>query len=298
MSALTATGLRPALAAAFASVFFGASVTATRFVVAEIEPLTLAFLRYLIGALCLLPFLVARKQPRIASTDLLTIGALGIVFFGLFPWSFSAGLQFIPASRAAVWLASMPFLTFALALLVRSERFSLPKASGVALATIGAVLALGIEDARQGSDRAWLGDLLLFVTACCGAVYFVFSRGVLKRLPALLVTCFSMVAGVLFLGVIASVSGRLSAPDVTGLAWVALVFLGTFGAAIGFYLWLWALQRLSPTRTAVFLTLNPIAATLLSVLLLGERLTFTFVIGLAFVLFGIVVANRAPRKSP
>ena len=107
-----------------------------------------------------------------------------------------------------------------------------------------------------------------------------------------------MVAGVLFLGIIGSVRGGLSAPDMSGLAWIALVFLGTFGAAIGFYLWLWALQRLSPTRTAVFLTLNPIAATLLSVLLLGERLTFTFVIGLAFVLSGIVVANRAPRKSP
>jgi drug/metabolite transporter (DMT)-like permease len=60
LNALTATGLRPALAAAFASVFFGASVTATRFVVAELDPLTLAFLRYLIGALCLLPFILVR----------------------------------------------------------------------------------------------------------------------------------------------------------------------------------------------------------------------------------------------
>jgi drug/metabolite transporter (DMT)-like permease len=42
-------------------VFFGASVTATRFVVAEIDPLTLAFLRYLIGALCLIPFVLTQR---------------------------------------------------------------------------------------------------------------------------------------------------------------------------------------------------------------------------------------------
>jgi drug/metabolite transporter (DMT)-like permease len=281
----------PMMAAASASVFFGASVTATRFVVADIDPLLLAWLRYLIGALCLLPFVLAGPRPTLSPRDILSVGFLGIVFFGLFPWFFSAGLQFIPASRAAVWLSAMPFLTFALATVLRYESFTATKGWGVVLATAGAVLALGRRDAVHLAELAWLGDLLLFGTACCGAVYFVMSRGLLKRHPALVVTWLSMVAGVLFLGLIAATMSRLRVPHLTHSGWASVLFLGTFGAALGFYLWLWALQRLTPTKTAVFLTLNPIAATLLSVGLLGERVGLGFMLGLVLVLAGIVVAN-------
>lgn len=289
--------LLPMVAAASASVFFGASVTATRFVVAEIDPLLLASLRYLIGASCLLPFVLAGPRPTLSSRDIVSVGFLGIVFFGLFPWSFSAGLQFIPASRAAVWLAAMPFLTFALATVLRYEPFTASKGWGVVLATAGAVLALGRRDGAQIAEQAWLGDLLLFATACCGAVYFVMSRDLLKRHPALVVTWLSMVAGVLFLGLLAAGTHRLRLPDLTHSGWASVLFLGTFGAALGFYLWLWALQRLTPTKTAVFLTLNPIAATLLSVGLLGERVGLGFLLGLVLVLAGIVVANRPARAA-
>jgi drug/metabolite transporter (DMT)-like permease len=285
------------VAAASASVFFGASVTATRFVVAGIDPLVLALLRYVIGALCLLPFVAAGPRSQLSQRDLLGATLLGVIFFGLFPWFFSAGLQFIPASRAAVWLAAMPFLTFALAVVLHREAFTVSKGWGIALATVGALLALGRSDVGVIGERAWLGDLLLFATACCGAVYFVMSRGLLKRLPALLVTWLSMVAGVLFLACAAVGTERLALPRLEPLGWVAIAFLGTFGAALGFYLWLWALQHLTPTTTAVFLTLNPIAATSLAVGLLGEHIGPGFMLGLSLVLVGIIVANRPARPG-
>ena len=172
------------------------------------------------------------------------------------------------------------------------------KARILLLATAGALLALGRRDALQVSELAWLGDLLLFATACCGAVYFVMSRALLKKFPALLVTWLSMIAGVLFLGAIAWVTNRLALPTLDGAGWASVAFLGTFGAALGFYLWLWALQHLTPTKTAVFLTLNPIAATLTAVGLLGERVGLGFIAGLILVLAGIVVANRPTRPTP
>ena len=285
------------VAAASASVFFGASVTATRFVVAGIDPLMLALLRYVIGVLCLLPFVAVRTRAKLSSRDVCGVALLGVIFFGLFPWFFSAGLQFIPASRAAVWLAAMPFLTFALAVVLRREAFTGSKGWGIALATVGALLALGRTDLGAIGERAWLGDFLLFATACCGAIYFVMSRALLKRLPALLVTWLSMVAGVLFLACVAFGAERLALPRLEATGWMAVAFLGTFGAALGFYLWLWALQHLTPTTTAVFLTLNPIAATLLAVGLLGEQVGAGFLFGLTLVLFGIIVANWQGRRA-
>lgn len=289
------TVLVTAAAAASASIFFGASVTATRYVVADIDPLLLAFLRYLIATVCLLPFILVMRRPRITAQDLVQIAILGIVFFGVFPWSFSAGLQYIPASRGAIWLATMPFLTFALALVMRYETFTAVKAWGIALATLGVIFALGPRLQGSSGDQIWLGDLLLFGTACCGAVYFVLSRGVLRRQPALWVTWLSMVCGATFLALLTWASGKAQLPRLDAAGWAAVVFLGTFGAAIGFYLWVWALQRLTPTRTAVFLTLNPLVATSTAALLLDEEITAAFLVGLLLVLAGIILANLRPR---
>ena len=47
---------RALLAAAATGVQVGAAIVASRFVVSEVPPLTLALLRYAIGFLCLAPF--------------------------------------------------------------------------------------------------------------------------------------------------------------------------------------------------------------------------------------------------
>ena len=104
----------------------------------------------------------------------------------------------------------------------------------------------------------------------------------------------SMMAGALFLGVVALASNRVAAPALSFAGWLAVLFLGTFGAAIGFSLWIWALKYSTPTRTAVFLALNPVAATLLGALVLGEHPPTAFYIAFVLVVLGIVFVNARP----
>lgn len=74
--------------------------------------------------------------------------------------------------------------------------------------------------------------------------------------------------------------------------------MGTFGAAIGYSLWVWALERTTPTRVAIFLTLNPLTATFLGGALLDEPITWRFIAGLVVVLAGIVITNSPePARS-
>ncbi len=68
--------------------------------------------------------------------------------------------------------------------------------------------------------------------------------------------------------------------------------IGAFGAAGGFVLWVWALERMAPTRVVVFFALNPLAATVLAAWLLAEPVTVWFLLGLACVLGGIFIVNR------
>jgi drug/metabolite transporter (DMT)-like permease len=56
---------------------------------------------------------------------------------------------------------------------------------------------------------------------------------------------------------------------------------------------MWALRWLSPTTTVLYLTLNPIAAMVLGIVVLGESLTAEMVAGMALVLAGILVGTNA-----
>ncbi len=106
-----------------------------------------------------------------------------------------------------------------------------------------------------------------------------------------------MVFGVLTLLPLAIMGGAVtSVPAFTPNGWFAILFLGTMGGAIQFSLFTWALRWLPPSRTVIYLTLNPISAMFLAAVLLGEAITSFLITGLALVLSGILFANR-PRAT-
>ena len=88
------TSLVTAAAAALGSVFFGGMVFATRFVVAETDPVTLAFLRAAIGAACLAPVLIWGRGPRVSRQDLAGVAALGVLLYAVMPLCLAVGLRF------------------------------------------------------------------------------------------------------------------------------------------------------------------------------------------------------------
>jgi drug/metabolite transporter (DMT)-like permease len=90
------------------------------------------------------------------------------------------------------------------------------------------------------------------------------------------------------LGVIQRLDGRTVA---------LLVFLGVFGGALAFFLWTFALTRLTPTQVAVYINLNPLVAAVLGAALLAERLTIIFIVGFGAVLLGVLLVNWPGRTA-
>jgi drug/metabolite transporter (DMT)-like permease len=80
-------------------------------------------------------------------------------------------------------------------------------------------------------------------------------------------------------------------PRIDAPGWAAIAFIG-LASALGYWLWLWALGRTSPTRVTSWIALSPITASVLGALLLGEPLGTTFLLGLACVALGIWLAHR------
>ncbi len=286
------------LAAMLSSGLGGTAVGATRYVVGATDPLTLGAFRFGVGVVFLLPVTMLRRGPWPARSDWPAVAGLGLLFFFGFPILFNASLAHTTAARGALALSTLPLLTMVAGAAMGMEALTLRKTGGVLIAMGGVAVALlaGMAHAPSG---AWQGDLLMVAAALTMALYSVWSRPFIRTLGPIAFTAQAMGVGAAALVVVAAARGGFAAAGDFGTAqWLAVGYLGIFGSALVFFLWAFALSRTTPTRVAISVTVNPIAASILGAVLLDEPIRWNVVVGLVAVLTGIWLATIGARQQP
>ena len=293
---MTARELAPAAVAAVNGILVGSAMVATRVVVHQTGPASLALLRYAIGFCCLLPVVLVARRVRFEWRDVVPIALLGIAQFGILIALLNVCLAYIPSARAALIFAVFPLLTMLLSAALGRERLTPAKSGGVLLTIAGVGMALGEKALERGAiGEAWIGELAVFASALCGATCSVLYKPYLKKYPTLPVSAFAMLASVVFLAALAAREGFFAAaPPFSTVGWLAVLFIGA-NSGVGYFLWLWALNHAPATQVTVFLSLSPVTAALLGAVLLDEPLSSGALAALACVVLGLWLAHRDPR---
>ena len=284
--------------AAFSSLSAGFSIVATRFVIPDTDPQSMAVIRFGIGALCLTPFLIAgfRRAP-IAPADWPRIVLLGALLFGLFTYLFNASLTYTTAAHGAVGLATSPIITLVLAWFLGRESMTGLKMTCVVMAFLGVGVAVSDSLFDSGTGRDILiGDSLMLLAALTVSIYSIYAKPYIMKYGGVYFTSIVMLVGVLSLLVVSQAAGEpVRMPSFSVFDWWILVFLGVVGAAVQFAAYIWALGRISPATAGISLTLAPISAFIFAWPILGEAISIQAVIGLVLVVGSIVIMNRQPH---
>jgi drug/metabolite transporter (DMT)-like permease len=289
----------PILSSAIASVLTGTALVVTRYVVPQADGLTIATLRYILAAGCLLFLVPICQRLMVAGRDLAAIIALGLLYFGLFPWCISSAMQYTTASEGAIVLASTPAVTLLLGGLNGSESLSVHKGLGVICAALGAAVAYKGTVLDLGASDVSFGTALMVLAAVSGAVYAVYSKPYVIKYSPLTVTSIAMGAGAIALSLVWLIGDRaIGLPRFDLSGWLAIFYIGIAGGAMSFFLYAWALGRAPPTTIMILLPLNPIAALVAGSTWLGEPLGFGLFIGLGLVIVGVLLVVAPYRGTP
>jgi len=280
------------LAAITSSAIGGIAGGATRFVIHATDPVTLGVFRFGTGFLILLPIALAMKSRWPSGRDWIAVALLGILFFFAFSVLFNLAYSYTTAARGALTLSTMPLTTMLVGAALGVEKITRRKCVGVLVAVAGVFFALmfGLTGAPAG---AWRGELVMLSATMCMSLYNVWSRPFIARSDPLAFLTAGMGAAAFCLLVWAlAIHGFAAAEHFEPLQWIAVAYLGVVGSAGAFILWVFALSRTSPTKTAVTITVNPVFASIVGALAIGEGIGLNLIVGLAAVVVGIWVATN------
>jgi drug/metabolite transporter (DMT)-like permease len=205
------------------------------------------------------------------------------------------GLQRVSAGLGAVFLATVPLLTFAFALAHRLERFRWDGLFGGLIAVAGMAVIF-----REGLGAGVpLGSLLALLAA---AVCFAETGIVVKAFPRVhpvSMNAIGLGVGGLILLVLALLYGESLAVPELGKTWVAQAYLVILGSVVAFTLYVYVLRRWTASAVSYEGVLIPIVAILLASWLQDEEITWAFAAGSVLVLIGVYVgALRRPAGAP
>jgi drug/metabolite transporter (DMT)-like permease len=224
------------------------------------------------------------------------VALLNILNFFAFSVLFNLAYSYTTAARGALTLSIMPLMTMLVGAALGIERLSRRKTLGVLIAMSGVFFALmlGLSGAPAG---AWRGELVMLSATFCMSLYNVWSRPFIARSDPLAFLTAGMGAAAACLLVWALlIHGFDAVPYFSMPQWLAVAYLGVVGSAGAFILWVFALSRTSPTKTAVTITVNPVFASIVGALAIGEGIGLNLVAGLAAVAVGIWIATTASHS--
>ena len=262
-----------------------------KIILRELTAQQLSFLSSSLGAAALMVWLMltgnfgrfSEIRGRVLALTLLS----GAIMFFLYPnLSFSA-LRLIPASANAILVASSTIFVAILAAALLKEKLSARAYLGVMVSFVG--VALVVVSTESGANLAGfptVGAAIAILGAIASACYAIVGRK-LRGQDALSVTAVGALFGSLLQGgMLIGTSGISQVLHASVTVYLLVAYWGIF-SGLGYVVYYYCLGRLEATKVSSFVYLSPLFATVLSVVILNEQLTTTFVGGLAFTLGGI-----------
>jgi drug/metabolite transporter (DMT)-like permease len=212
------------------------------------------------------------------------------------------GLALTTASDVALLIASESIFTVILSWILLRERFRLLSGLALLLGLVGVYLIIerSLIPHIPAGGGAWriAGDLLVVGALTFEAFFTVRGKSLLVKHSPLLVTAAAIVGSTVFWIPMAGFQiGVHGWPALSWQSWLGLLWLALMSTSVAYLAWFKGLEQLEGASAAITLFIQPLLGAALAILMLGDQLLPTTVIGGILILVSVYLISRQEKTG-
>ncbi|MFE3845579.1 DMT family transporter [Thermoplasmatota archaeon] len=263
--------------------------------VKQIQPITIAFLRFLIATpFMIISVFIFKKNQLIKLRDLhyfIILGLTGVTFLYVFQY---LGIERTTPSTSAVLINTNVIFILFLSVIFLKENITKKRIIGIILSFIGVIFVLLAQMINENIvfDNIFLtGCIFIIISALCWAIYSIIGIKIMKKYNSLLVITYIFIMGTLFFLPFISTDIIAEIGNVNFNGWLYIIYLSIICSVFGYIGWYFILEKTEVSKSAVYLNLIPLFGIILS-FFYGEKITIFFILGAILIIYGVYLTQK------
>ena len=261
----------------------------------DLSPFKLSFFRWILALLILLPFTYAQiiKDLEYYKKNILlmtVISILGVTIFNSFTY---ISLRTTMVINSTLMASVAPVMMIGFSWLIFRTKTTTLQFTGIVLSLLGA-FAIVLKGNLNNLYNLYFtaGDLWMLAAVVSWCLYSVLLKKIDSKTSQLANLEVMIIIGVIFIipFYIMESFNSTYLPS-TGLDLAIIGYVAVFASIVAFFSWNKGVSIIGPNRASLFLHLIPVFSAIWAISFLNEKFAFFHVIGVLFILSGIILSN-------
>jgi len=290
------------LAFAIVYIVWGSTYFFIQIAVKDFPPFILGALRFIIAAVLMAAWCIYKGENIFAAKGIKHAAISGILMLfcgnGIIIWV----EQSMPSAMVAIMVSSAPIWFVLLDKPKWSENLrSKSIIAGMLIGLAGVILLFSEQVSEalslQGNESVKMSSMVMLVIAAItwsgGSLYSKYKS---SEDPIIVTSTWQMMAaGIAFIPgiIIRDELNDFQWQEVSGDAWMAVLYLVVLGSIAGFSAYVWLLKERPAMQVSTYAYVNPVVAVLLGVFFANEKISSIQIIGLIIILGSVFMINMA-----
>ncbi len=254
------------------------------------NPNTFLFIRFVIASTVLTLIMIFKGLQWPRGRLLVSLVLIGGVCFAGLNLSFYTALTLAPVNLVIVIAYMYPALVTLLSALFLKQPITKQQFAALFLTLMGVAVTTGLDWGGQ-----YLGIVLAITTAVFYSAYFTFGSISIRKAGPVPSSVVIFISVTIIYGVIVTIQGFKLPTALSG--WTAIILCALFSTVFGIVCLYEGLKRIDPVNTAMISTLEVVITTALAILILGEIMSLSKIIGASMIIFAVIILGKSEYKT-
>jgi len=271
--------------------FWGISFISIKIAVAEIPPITMAFIRFAIASL-LLVIILGRVEPgtKVDKRDIPLLSLGGILGITLYFFFENIGVKLSTATNASLIVTVIPIIAIILDILFFHSKISILKLAGVGIAIVGTYLSVTANGEMNFSSINFKGNMFMLGAMLSWALFTLVNKNLQVKYSGIFLTTYQTIIGTVCLAPLSIVEyEQWKLFSLT--SFLHVLFLAICCSVVCYLLYMYVLKRLGVAITTLYLNLVPVVGVVSGYLVLNEKVLSIQIFGGLITILAIFIVN-------